>query len=158
MRARFPLVITAMTLACNRYEYQRMECGSTPPSRSAIAWEGVPTRSLAGEGVPTKSLVGKVVSLKTGNPIRGAAVQLNPARTVYSDSIGRFRFDSTAPERYGLVIRAIGYVAARDTIEIAPVAGAEAGAEVFAALASNPTVLSMCGHLKVRVRKPWWKF
>ena len=92
--------------------------------------------------------------MKTGNPIRGAAVQLNPARTVYTDSIGRFRFDSTAPGKYGLVIRAIGYVAARDTIEIAPVAGAE----VLAALASNPVVLDACGYVEVRVRKPWWKF
>jgi len=136
--------MTAMTLACNRYEYERMECPPTPPYRSTIAWEEVPTRSLAG----------RVVSVKTGNPISGAAVQLTPARTVYSDSIGRFRFDSIVPGKYGLVIRALAYGAARDTIEIAPVAGAE----VLAALASNPVVLDACGYVEVRVRKPWWKF
>lgn len=65
------------------------------------------------------SLAGRVLDTRSRAPIQGARVFITGLRdTLTSDAAGRFAADSLAPGAHVLEVRAIGYEAARWTLEL----------------------------------------
>ncbi len=76
----------------------------------------------------------------------GVTLRLStPARTVLSDSLGRFRFDSLPPTIYALSARLIGLMPGRATVTIS----AEHGAHVRVQLEQRPLMFDGCGSVLI---------
>ena len=82
-RSRQAVTAVAVTLlvlgaACTRHEYRRDRCPPMPPSRSAIAWQVVPSDSLV--------VAGRVVAVDSARPLEGAETRpVQPAATTRSE-------------------------------------------------------------------------
>ena len=63
------------------------------------------------------SLAGRVTDAETGDPIPGAAVVLEGSTSgTATDTDGRYAFDPIRPNRVTLVVRALGFETARETV------------------------------------------
>jgi hypothetical protein len=98
---------------------------------------------------------GHVARADTAAPLAGAVVDLirPPEERVITDAHGDFRFDSLAPGRYALRIRAIGFRPWQDTVRVVPEARPAFQIELVPDTLDGPC----SGIFQVRVRKPWWK-
>jgi hypothetical protein len=103
-------------------------CIFSSRERSSLAWQTAMASFNGG------SLVGRVLRLRNQQPIRSAAVTLEPGglRTV-SDSLGKFQFAGAPNGRYLLRVRALGNGEVKDSVTL----GAD-GLVVLAVLADSP--------------------
>ncbi len=74
---------------------------------------------VAGSVAAQSDVVGRVVSYRGGQPVAGATIRIaGDARSWRSDSAGGFRLDGLPAARVPLTIRANGYNAYHDTLDI----------------------------------------
>lgn len=86
----------------------------------------LPTRGLGAQG--TSSLSGHVTDTSTGRAIRNAQViLLSDSRSVSTDSVGHFRFDSLPVGQLQLLIRASFFPARRIIVDLTPGLNPERG-------------------------------
>ncbi|MGH7655642.1 MAG: hypothetical protein ACREN6_13365 [Gemmatimonadaceae bacterium] len=136
--------------ACNRYEYRKIECPPPAPSaQSTVAWHTTPAHR--GE------LHVRVVTLEwktfMGIP-QGASARLGPdPLTRGLDPNAEITFSDVSAGTHALMVREIGYPAARGTIRMPP----DSGVDALVTLAEYVVVLDGPCGLQARVRKPWWK-
>jgi hypothetical protein len=156
MRTRL-LLTAALLLACHRYEVRSLECPPDSPP---------PSSRLRGEYAAAPGAVsGRVLHADATRPVPGATVRLDALSVARSaipggplgaltDSAGTFRLDGAAPGPYRVTVRALGYVAAVDTVSVT------AARALVLDVGLQPHVITLdgCGYAQIRVRKPWWKW
>jgi len=147
-----PASAALVALACTHIVNVPTECGPGPQpmGHSAIGWERIKGPSRVTGRVATPSLL----------PIEAATIGLAPLsdlplrdRLTTSNVRGEFSFDSTAPGRYLLRIRRLGYTLVGDTVQQT----ADSGVVVTALLAQHKMILDYCGLTYTEKRVPWWK-
>ena len=144
---RIPLAALWFAAACTRYKYVREQCPPSPPSRSRVLID-----SASG---PRGAIAGIVETTDSAVRVAGVTLRLaTPARTVLSDSLGRFRFDSLPPAIYALSAHLIGLMPGHASVTMS----AEHGAQVRVLLEQRPLMFDGCGSVLIPVKKPWWKF
>jgi hypothetical protein len=146
----FICVLLGVLAACNRYEYRTIECPPAVPSaQSAVAW--ITTAAHR------RDLHVRVITLELksfmGIP-HGASVQLGPDPSTRSlDPNGEVTFSGVSAGTHALLVRGIGYDAARGNVRMP----ADSGVDALVTLAEDVMILDgPCGR-QYRVRKPWWK-
>ncbi|WP_375446134.1 carboxypeptidase regulatory-like domain-containing protein [uncultured Fibrella sp.] len=94
------------------------------------------TEELSVEPLQYGSVTGQVLSKKDGKPVSKAAVRLNPSgRTIQSDTLGRFRFDTILAGKYTLQASKEAF---RDELMSVEVSGNYGTATVLYLVSENP--------------------
>ena len=138
------LSVLACTHAAGRRPAEDIICPADPPP---------PPIQLA--PAPANTLTGEVWHAERDRSAPGARVRVvELRRMVYTDSVGRFRFDTVPPGTFTLVFQQIGMVS-REARGVA--VSAEEGRYVIVPL--RMAVLDGCPGLgEVVIPRPWWKF
>lgn len=138
------LILFACTHSAARRSDEDTICPPDPPPPS-VQLISAPAHTISGE----------VGQADAARPAQGVRVQvLELRRMTYTDTVGRFRFDTIPPGRYTLVFRQIGMVA-REVRGVA--VSAQEGRSLVVHL--KMAVLDGCpGFGEVVIPEPWWKF
>ena len=144
-------VVTAAFLACqlsacSRYETYTESCPE--PARESTSRGAWQISSVA------RRMDGRVVVSQTAAPLGEATLAITELRrSARSDSTGYFRFDSVPSGRYEVIARRLGFLIARDTVDLP----SGAGATGIIRLDYSTVTLDGCGYVQLARRKPWWK-
>ncbi|MEZ0540195.1 carboxypeptidase regulatory-like domain-containing protein [Fibrella arboris] len=94
------------------------------------------TEEVLVEPLQYGSVTGQIINKKDGKPINRAAIRLNPSgRTVQSDTLGRFRFDTILAGKYTLQASKEAF---RDELTSVEVAGNYGTATILYLVSENP--------------------
>jgi hypothetical protein len=126
------LTVLCMVAACRSAIPRTSDCVFPAPPRSTIAW-GLPSP-------PDSGFSGHVFDVRSGGPIDGATVQLEPGGHIaQSDSSGAFRFHGVSRRRYSMRALALGFHVAQDSVTFS-----EFGVAIVAVLAPYTPDLLEC--------------
>ena len=107
--------------------------------------------SSAGEGLVT----GRLVTASRGEPLTRRLLRADLVDSVggwrHADFDTAFVFTAVRPGRYQLRVRALGYSARIDTVDVRP----GRGLALTLPLTEGP--LDGCGSLGFRPARPWWR-
>lgn len=135
--------------ACNRYEQRRIVCPPAPPTAvSSIAWQQAP------HAPGTLTVEARAVNPGTTPAAMQPQARLDSLAWHRFATDGTVRFDLVSPGPHQLIVRALGYRAARSEVEVS----AGAGVQALATLAVDRTFINEACGMTLTVRKPWWKF